>query len=60
MVKVKQKEPECFRSSGGANIFCEVRSNISTARKNGQNILAVLSLDFQPKPFLPFIVDVLS
>ena len=45
MVKVKMKVAGCFRSLLGAEQFALLRGIFSTARKQGHNILKVLSAD---------------
>jgi transposase len=53
MAKVKQKISGCFRSEDGAAAFARIRSYISTAKKQAQNVLDILTDAFEGRPFFP-------
>jgi len=55
MTKVHQKISGSFRSEKGAQIFCRVRSYLSTCRKHNVSSSQALELLFQGE--LPFFVE---
>jgi transposase len=52
MEKVKQKISGCFRTFEGGKISCRVKSYISTARKQGWNIIDALAEAVSASPRL--------
>ena len=53
MVKLRQKISGCFRSEEGGEIFCRLRSYISTCRKNEVGIMKARKLAINGTPFIP-------
>jgi transposase len=51
MVKLNQKVSGCFRTPDGTKTCCPIRSDASTARKHGQNVLQAVYLAMLGKPF---------
>jgi len=53
MMKTQQKISGTFRSTNGANVFCWIRSYISTVRKNSENVIESIHNAFMGRPFIP-------
>ena len=53
MVKVRQKISGCFRTLKGAQIFCRIRSYLSTCRKQGRNLWEAIQRAVLGRPFIP-------
>jgi len=53
MMKLKEKISGCFRSWSFGDDWCRIRSYISTAAKNGIDVLDALALAHVGAPFIP-------
>jgi transposase len=56
MIKLKEKISGCFRTKKGADIFCRIRSYISTLRKQGYNLLDSLQMAIDGTPVSFYLV----
>lgn len=56
MVKLKQKISGCFRTRKGADVFCRIRSYISTVKKQGGQVWDALQLTIKKPPFQPILI----
>lgn len=56
MVKLRQKISGCFRGDNGGDLFCRIRSYISTCRKNGLDVMESLKKAIKGEPFIPGIL----
>jgi hypothetical protein len=56
MIKLKQKISGCFRSEGGAKVFCRIHNYISTAHKHELRVLDILQMALSRSPFVPPIL----
>jgi transposase len=57
MVKLKQKLSGCFRTKERAEVFCHIRSYISTARKYDYRGLDALHMALVMSLFYPSVVQ---
>ena len=53
MMKLRQKISGCFRTEAGVAIFCDLRSYLSTMRKQGIHLLTALRSAVLGSPLLP-------
>jgi transposase len=53
MIKVRQKTSGYIRTLRGAQIFCRIRSYLSTCRKQGRNVWEAIQMTFTGRLFIP-------
>ena len=53
MLKVKQKISGCFRTDGGADEFCRLRSYVSTMKKQGRGVMETIRSVFAGNVLMP-------
>ena len=53
MLKVKQKISGCFRTEKGAAEFCQMRSYLSTMKKQGHGTMEVIKSVFAGTKMMP-------
>ncbi len=53
MPKLRQKISGCFRGEIGANVFCRIRSYLSTSKKNGLTAMEAITLALKGQAFIP-------
>jgi len=51
MIKVKQTISGCFKTFKGAQVFCRIRTYISTVKKHGYNVLDALVFALNKQPY---------
>jgi len=57
MSKVQQKISGGFRTKQGADNYCSIKSILSTATKNGKNLLEIMQLAFQGNLYIQSIIS---
>lgn len=56
MIKLKQKISGCFRTRKGADMFCRIRSYISTVKKQEKRIWDALQITMKSTPLQPALI----
>lgn len=58
MMKLKQKISGCFRTTKGVEVFCRIRSYISTVKKQNKNVWQALTQAMTGQPMKLIILEV--